>query len=841
MKKQIVVVAVLCFACRLANATEYNLATDYSVNSNPTGTWTYGWFHTPLPGGSDLDLLSWNSGSSSWTATNGISLWKNDSASTVNDVPPGKVGMTTAYDQPTVVRWTAPFEIGLATIQISGELSQGATGADAQFEIRRGAGVVFTATNTATFSMQMMVAPGDEIDFVITELAGLPTKPLDISITTIKEHLALTTLDDFDHHSLLPWTTVPGMGGIDQRFEGSPPTNYYITAGNDSGWSKGAYKDLPFEITTNTDFISIRHFSKIGTGGTGSLGAPYIRLCDDSITTTNSSIVGWGQRAYAEYGEPIDAHIYFWNGEGVATGSDAPWNFGEKLEFRADMDLSYVDAEGKYGLFTLFMKRTGATIWSPVEGLVNIEMKVTDPTTITKIATILNWNPSKGYNPYIDDIRYCTGKHANKGTATNLLVGPQFNYSPRSWRTDGLAPSRIATYTPLHDGSYIYCDSSYTAEVYQVVSLPDQGFTAADIDAGLYRAAFGGWQYAGNTSLSHISVEFLNMTNQLISTSSLPVVTNGSVWAEQMATNTIPAQTRLIRYRCDLQGGRLDDAYLSVLGLPQNDVALTVASDLGSPVPTVGTTSNSYGTVVNCSVADVVSGSTQYECTGWTGTGSVPASGTSNAVVVTLTEDSSITWNWQTNYWLDVNVTGNGSVDVTDGFYTKDSEQILTATPDAGWLFMGWSGAASGTNEAFVTMSTPQTIMATFSDDADGDGLLNSNETAIGSDPWNPDTDGDGFDDAFEVQKGLSPTNDDSDVATYIQNNDSSFGLYPSNVVLDVAVGQILMDIEGGTAQFNLQLEESDDLVTWTNAGEPKVWSRPVGGEKKFFRVRSGK
>ena len=240
-------------------------------------------------------------------------------------------------------------------------------------------------------------------------------------------------------------------------------------------------------------------------------------------------------------------------------------------------------------------------------------------------------------------------------------------------------------------------------------------------------------------------------------------------------------------------------------------------------------------------MSDVLSGSTQYKCISWTGTGSVPASGNSNSVEVTLTEDSSITWNWQTNYWLEVSTSGNGSVNVPDGFYAKGSEQILTATYDAGWLFMGWSGDASGTNEAFVMMTEPRAVMATFSDDADGDGLTNTEEATLGSNPWDSDTDGDGFDDNFEVQQGLSVTNDSSALVDYIQNNDSTFGLYASNVVLDVAPGQALFEVSGGTASISLQLEESDNLVSWTNAGDAVEWQWPVDVDKKFFRVRSVK
>jgi hypothetical protein len=76
---------------------------------------------------------------------------------------------------------------------------------------------------------------------------------------------------------------------------------------------------------------------------------------------------------------------------------------------------------------------------------------------------------------------------------------------------------------------------------------------------------------------------------------------------------------------------------------------------------------------------------------------------------------------------------------------------------------------------------------------------------------------------------------------TYIQNNDDTFGLYPSNAVLDVAMGEMLLDVVGTEAALSLQLEASDDLQSWTNAGPAKIWSWTVGGDKKFFRVRSSK
>ena len=41
--------------------------------------------------------------------------------------------------------------------------------------------------------------------------------------------------------------------------------------------------------------------------------------------------------------------------------------------------------------------------------------------------------------------------------------------------------------------------------------------------------------------------------------------------------------------------------------------------------------------------------------------------------------------------------------------------------------------------------------------DMDGDGLLNTEEAAIGTDALNPDTDGDGFSDGVELATGSDP------------------------------------------------------------------------------------
>lgn len=84
-----------------------------------------------------------------------------------------------------------------------------------------------------------------------------------------------------------------------------------------------------------------------------------------------------------------------------------------------------------------------------------------------------------------------------------------------------------------------------------------------------------------------------------------------------------------------------------------------------------------------------------------------------------------------------------------------------------------------------------------------------------------------------------NPIVSDQWAVDYIRDNGGDFNLYSSNVVLDVAIGEMLLDVVGDEAMLSLQLEASDDLTIWSNAGPAKVWSWTVDGEKKFFRVRS--
>jgi uncharacterized repeat protein (TIGR02543 family) len=77
---------------------------------------------------------------------------------------------------------------------------------------------------------------------------------------------------------------------------------------------------------------------------------------------------------------------------------------------------------------------------------------------------------------------------------------------------------------------------------------------------------------------------------------------------------------------------------------------LTVTSLYGSPTPISGWFD--AGTAISASINSPVAGTIvfQYSCTGWTGAGSIPASGAATSMQFTIDQPSSVTWTWETQY-----------------------------------------------------------------------------------------------------------------------------------------------------------------------------------------------
>ncbi len=161
---------------------------------------------------------------------------------------------------------------------------------------------------------------------------------------------------------------------------------------------------------------------------------------------------------------------------------------------------------------------------------------------------------------------------------------------------------------------------------------------------------------------------------------------------------------------------------------PINEIAslthqysLTVSSSQGTPAP------NSEWVNIGTQINETLLGSpsagstgTQYVCTGWSGTGSVPASGSTVSVSFTINVPSSITWNWKTQYQLTVSsahssATGGGWYDSgSTAHATLGGAETVSDSPGIQYVFVDWTGDASGSdlNSSSIIMNAPKTATA---------------------------------------------------------------------------------------------------------------------------------
>ncbi len=154
-----------------------------------------------------------------------------------------------------------------------------------------------------------------------------------------------------------------------------------------------------------------------------------------------------------------------------------------------------------------------------------------------------------------------------------------------------------------------------------------------------------------------------------------------------------------------------DKTVTANFGPIQRTLTLNATNGSVSAAPNPGTGTYDDGSVVTLTATPDAG----YEFTGWSG----DASGTTNPLNITMDADKTVTANFgPIQRTLTLNAT-NGSVSASPnpstGTYDDGSVVTLTATPDAGYEFTGWSGDASGnSNPVNVTMDSDKTVTAAF-------------------------------------------------------------------------------------------------------------------------------
>jgi len=152
----------------------------------------------------------------------------------------------------------------------------------------------------------------------------------------------------------------------------------------------------------------------------------------------------------------------------------------------------------------------------------------------------------------------------------------------------------------------------------------------------------------------------------------------------------------------------------------RHEYYLTVDSIYG--LPTLSSGWMEAGTSILASVTPPAPTDTQYVCTGWNGTGSVPASGTETSANLSITQPSSLMWNWKTQYRVNVNTDPAGLIpqpSFSPGPWYDDGT-VLTCTAQnvSGKAFDRWtlddSSYEPGRNSINITVYGPHTAVAHY-------------------------------------------------------------------------------------------------------------------------------
>jgi predicted outer membrane repeat protein len=109
--------------------------------------------------------------------------------------------------------------------------------------------------------------------------------------------------------------------------------------------------------------------------------------------------------------------------------------------------------------------------------------------------------------------------------------------------------------------------------------------------------------------------------------------------------------------------------------------------------------------------------------------------------------------------------------------------------------------------------------------DDDNDGLTDVEELALGLNPILRDSNANGVDDLRE---------------TYIDftSNPAKYDLYTVDEIADLRPGSVMLEVTAESTTLSMKVEESIDLIDWTDTEETADATLPAPSGKKFFRIR---
>ncbi len=278
------------------------------------------------------------------------------------------------------------------------------------------------------------------------------------------------------------------------------------------------------------------------------------------------------------------------------------------------------------------------------------------------------------------------------------------------------------------------------------------------------------WNADGSTNFTAIALNNISNTCFEAAIPAQPEGTTIQYWLQAVSrsnqTVKVPSNAPLASYHFSV----VSPISLTVTGNP---------SAMDTVTPSYGICNYPSGKVFHASapVATAPTNGMRWRCTGWTGTGSIPETGSTNRVIFTLTNSSILSWQWRHEVALvqssKVSTILNKTFWYADGTATTTQTATATATlSGTNYNFIGWTvdglrqpgSTQTAVNPvAGIIMTVPRLAEALYlptTRDADNDGL---------ADWWEcyyfgttnvillDDTDGDGYVNGDEFRDRTDP------------------------------------------------------------------------------------
>ena len=192
--------------------------------------------------------------------------------------------------------------------------------------------------------------------------------------------------------------------------------------------------------------------------------------------------------------------------------------------------------------------------------------------------------------------------------------------------------------------------------------------------------------------------------------------------------------------------------------------------------------------------------------------------------------------------WGDSSGGGDSSgADLSSGVSTiySTSGAFAALKSDGSVVTWGYSSGGGDSSGAYLssdvyTIYSTDSAFAAILNDTDGNGVPDSTD-AFPNDPTESvDTDSDNIGDNSDEFPNI-PT---QDLVNAIESNPTRYNLYSTDDIRDLRPGSTMIEVSGNQATVQLQMEQSSDLQTWEDKGDPTTMTIPADADTKFFRFK---